>query len=118
VTCTPASSWAGCIIATSRPRSRPPTASSNDPVISLTVGDTQIRIEGKKASITVGEAELVVDGNSPGELSLTAGDAKATFKGNGELSLEASQKLLLKGNQVEIKGDAGVTISGAKVDLN
>lgn len=89
-----------------------------DPVITLTVGSTEIRIEEKKVSVTIGDAELVVDGSSPGELSLTAGEATATFKGNGELSLEASQKLLLKGNQVEIKGDAGVKISGAKVDLN
>lgn len=94
------------------------TVDPADPVVELTVGSTQIRIEGKTVGITIGDAELVVDGNSPGAVTLKAGDAKASFSGNGELTLEAAQKLVLKGNQVEIEGSAGVKISGAKVDLN
>ncbi len=113
---------AGQLVLQLPPGESPPsidlTVDAADPVIALTVGSTEIRIEGERTSIAIGDAELVVDGRSPGEVSLKAGDATATFTGSGELRLEASQKLVLSGNQVEIRGDSGVTISAPKVDLN
>jgi phage baseplate assembly protein gpV len=105
----------------------PPSASSPDidvladpatPELTLHVGDSTVEITGKTATITIGDAELVVDGNSPAAISVTAGDAKLTMGANGEISVEATAKLTLKATEVLIEGSGRVAISGGVVEVN
>lgn len=88
------------------------------PELTLHVGDSTVEITGKQATITIGDAELVVDGNSPAAISITAGDATLTMGASGEVTVEASAKLTLKAAEVVIEGSGRVAISGGVVEVN
>lgn len=88
------------------------------PEVTLKIGDTTVEITGKKATITIGDAELVVDGNSPGALSITAGESSIKLGAGGDIAIEASNKLELKANQIVIEGTGKVKLSGGTVEVN
>ncbi|MET0662496.1 MAG: phage baseplate assembly protein V [Ilumatobacteraceae bacterium] len=88
------------------------------PEVTMLVGDTKIEITGKKATITIGDAELVVDGNNPEAVSITAGDSSIKFGSGGDIAVEASNKLELKASEVVINGSAKVKVSGGVVEVN
>lgn len=88
------------------------------PELTLHVGDSTVQVTGKQATITIGDAELIVDGNSPAAISITAGEAKLTMGANGEITLEASASLTLKAAEVAIEGSGRVAISGGVVEVN
>ncbi|WP_344251463.1 phage baseplate assembly protein V [Humibacillus xanthopallidus] len=88
------------------------------PELTLKVGDTTVEITGKSATITIGDAELVVDGNSPAAVTVRAGDASIELGANGNLKLEASNKLEIKASQITIEGSGKVTVSGGTVEVN
>ncbi len=89
------------------------------PEVTLTVGDTVVEITGKKATVTIGDATLTVDGNSPAGITLGSGQATVTLSGNGDLTLEASRNLTLKaGANLVVEGQGKVTISGGVVEVN
>ncbi|CAN5589785.1 hypothetical protein BH24ACT5_BH24ACT5_20430 [soil metagenome] len=105
----------------------PPGASSPDidvladpatPELTLTIGGTTVAITGKQATITVGDAELVVDGNSPASVSVTAGEASIELGANGDIKMSAAQKLELSATEIVIEGSAKVSISGGLVEVN
>lgn len=89
------------------------------PELTLKVGDATVEIAGRSATVTIGDAELVVDGGSPAEIAVSAGDAKIVLGANGDISIEAANNLTLKaGNEVAIEGSAKVSVSGALVEIN
>jgi phage baseplate assembly protein gpV len=88
------------------------------PELTLHVGDSTVEITGKKATITIGVAELVVDGNSPAAITVAAGDASLTMGSSGEITIEATAKLTLKAAEVVIEGSGKVGISGGVVEVN
>ena len=88
------------------------------PVVTLTVGDTVIELTKDKATLTIGDCELVVDGASPGTVTAKASDSVLTLGGNGEVSIEASTKLMLKAPEIVIDGSSKVKLSGAAVEMN
>jgi phage baseplate assembly protein gpV len=88
------------------------------PVVTLTVGDTVIKIGTDRASLTIGDCELVVDGASPGSVTVKASDSVLTLGGNGEVSIEASAKLTLSAPEIVIDGSSKVKVSGAVVEMN
>lgn len=88
------------------------------PLLTLTVGDTVIELSKDKATLTIGDCELVVDGASPGTVTAKASDSVLTLGGNGEVSIEASAKLMLKAPEIVIDGSSKVRLSGAAVELN
>ena len=89
------------------------------PELTLKVGETTVAITGKTATLTIGDSELLVDGNSPGAVKIKAGDASVELGANGDIRLEAANNLELKaGNQIVIEGSAKVTVSGGIVEVN
>lgn len=104
----------------------PPGASSPDvtakvdpatPELVLTVGDTTVEVLGRSARITIGDAEVTVDGSGPAAVTVTTGQASVELSG-ADVTVEATGNLTLKANRIEIKGNAAVAISGATVDVN
>lgn len=94
-------------------------ADPGTPEVTLRVGDTTVEVTGRTATITIGDATLQVDGNSPGAITISAGEATVTLSGNGDLTLEASRNLTLKAAaNLVIEGQGRVTISGGLVEVN
>ena len=81
--------------------------------VELEVGDESVRMQTQDALV-----ELKQTGGSDGQVRIEAGSAKAEFKQNGDVSIEASGNLTLKANKVEISGDTEVSIVGTTVNLN
>ena len=107
--------------------SLPPGASSPDittrldpatPELVVEVGSAKVEITGQTATITIGDAQLQVDGSGPASIVVTTGQATIELGGAGDVTIEAANKLTLKGAQIEIEGSASVKVSGAVVDLN
>lgn len=105
----------------------PPGANSPDidvladpatPELTLKIGGTTVAITGQQATVTVGDAELVIDGHSPGAVRVTAGEASIELDANGNMQLEAAQKLQLKATEIVLEGSAKVSISGGLVEIN
>jgi len=105
----------------------PPGASSPDirarldpatPELVVEVGSAKVEITGQTATITIGDAELQLDGSGPASVVVTTGQATIELGGSGDVTIEAANKLTLKGTEIEIKGSASVKVSGAVVDLN
>lgn len=88
------------------------------PEVTLKVGTTEIEVTGKTAKITIGDAEMLVDGNSPEAVTVKAGDASLTLSSGGDIELKASKTLTIKANDVKIDGQGSVKISGGTVDVN
>jgi uncharacterized protein involved in type VI secretion and phage assembly len=64
---------------------------------------------GSKLELTA-SGDITIEAKAPG---------KVTIKGGGDVSVEATQKLNLKGNGVTIDGGMGVVkVSGSKIELN
>lgn len=104
----------------------PPGAASPDitakldpatPELVLTVGDATVEVTGRTARVTIGDAELVIDGSGPAAVTVTTGQSSIELAG-ADVTIEATGTLTLKGNQIEIKGGAAVAISGPTVDVN
>jgi hypothetical protein len=80
----------------------------------------EIHVDDQGIDLKVGNAELKLSqtSSSDGKLEITVGEAKASFAQGGDIAIETSGKLTLKGGSVEISGDASVKIAGQTVDLN
>lgn len=89
------------------------------PEVIIKVGETTVEVSGRTATITIGDAKLEVDGNSPAGVTLSTGQATVALSGNGDISLESSNNLTLKAaSKVLIEGQGQVTISGGIVQVN
>lgn len=66
--------------------------------------------------LAAGDATLTLDGGGTGTFKV--GDAKIELKKDGNMTIEASQKLTLKASEIEIKGDTTVKVAGQTIDLN
>jgi len=64
------------------------------------------------------ELKLTQSGSSDGRAELKAGDNKVVIEQGGDITIEATGTLKLKGQKVEISGDATVKIAGQTIDLN
>ena len=78
-------------------------SAANDGIV-LEAGD--VRVELKQTSA------------SDGALTITVGEAKITIEQAGDVAIETSGKLTLKGQSVEISGDTSVKVAGQTIDLN
>ncbi len=88
------------------------------PELTIKVGESTVRLTGRTATITIGDAELVVDGNAPETVSITAGDSTMQLDAGGNIALEATGKIELKAAEVSIEGSGKVAISGGIVEVN
>lgn len=80
----------------------------------------ELSIDDGGVTLTSGEVELTLTQSSAsdGQAQLKVGDSKITVKQAGDINIEASGTLTLKGAKVEISGDSTVKVSGTEVDLN
>jgi uncharacterized protein involved in type VI secretion and phage assembly len=81
--------------------------------VSVDIADDGITLAAQDASLKLSQTS-----GSDGEIAITVGEAKMTFSQSGDVSLETSGKLTLKGQSVEISGDASVKVAGQTIDLN
>jgi uncharacterized protein involved in type VI secretion and phage assembly len=85
-------------------------------------GDVRVSVEIADDGITLAaqdaKLQLSQSSSSDGQIALTVGEAKMTFSQNGDVALETTGKLTLKGQSVEISGDASVKVAGQTIDLN
>ena len=81
--------------------------------VTLTVDDAGVQV-------AVGETRLSLQqtNSSNGTLELVAGEATVRLQQGGDLTLETSGKLTIKGSTVEISGDTSVKVTGQTVDIN
>lgn len=89
------------------------------PELTLRIGaDTEVKIEDGAVLIRSGNASITIDAGGSEEVKIEVGQAKLSMASNGDVAVDAGGVLSLKGLNVELKADATVTISGAKVDIN
>jgi uncharacterized protein involved in type VI secretion and phage assembly len=81
--------------------------------VSVDIADDGITLAAQDATLKLSQSS-----SSDGEVAITVGEAKMTFSQSGDVSLETSGKLTLKGQSVEISGDASVKVAGQTIDLN
>ncbi|EIV92705.1 phage baseplate assembly protein V [Frankia sp. QA3] len=91
----------------------------------LTIGldgdvPVQVRIAPAEVVVTVGDARLSLrqPGGGPGRATLKVADCQVDLDGNGDVTVQASGTLTLKGRTVKIAGDTQVTVKGQTVELN
>ncbi len=81
--------------------------------VALAVADEGMTFETGDVKI-----ELKQTSASDGALTITVGKAKMSFAQGGDVAIETSGKLTLKGQTVEISGDTSVKVAGQTIDLN
>lgn len=85
-------------------------------------GDVRVAVSIGNDGITLGVQDVTLQlsqtSASDGSLTIKVGEAKMTFAQGGDVSIETTGKLTLKGQSVEIDGDASVKIAGQTIDLN
>lgn len=90
------------------------------PTIALRLGDTpvQIDIDDRKVSIRCGDVELHVDSGGGGKVEVVAGGSKISVAQDGDITVAAAGKLVLKGQEVEIEATSKATVKGIQVEVS
>ncbi len=91
--------------------------------MSVTLGgdkDASVTVTEGKLSLVAGgvKFELSHSSGSDGKIELSAGGTKIVLEQDGDLSLETSGTLKLKGAEVTIEGDTSVKVNGQTVEIN
>jgi uncharacterized protein involved in type VI secretion and phage assembly len=91
--------------------------------LSLTLaGDVPVSIVTKDDGIVLETGDVSIElkqtSASDGALTITVGKASIKLEQAGDISVETSGKLTLKGQSVEISGDTSVKVAGQTIDLN
>lgn len=91
--------------------------------LALTLGgdkDASLTLEDGTLTLVAGKVKLVLSHSSAsdGRVELSAGSTKIVLEQDGDLSLETSGKLKLKGSEVAIEGDTSVKVNGQTVEIN
>lgn len=81
--------------------------------VAVRIDDAGIVLETKDAKVALSQSNA-----SDAKLSVAVGEAKMSFDQGGDIAIETSGKLTLKGANVEISGDASVKVAGQTIDLN
>lgn len=81
--------------------------------VELTIGNDGITLKAQDVKLQLSQTSA-----SDGKLEITVGKAKMSFAQGGDVSIETSGKLTLKGQSVEISGDASVKVAGQTINLN
>jgi len=81
--------------------------------VELEVDNDGVRVRAQDALL-----RLTQTGASDGRAELSVGGSKITLTQDGDVTIEASGTLTLKGAKVNISGDASVKVAGTSIDLN
>lgn len=91
----------------------------NPPEVKFLVGsNTEITITDGVVAITAGDASVTLDAEGSAETRIEVGQAKMTIAAGGDITFETTGNLSMKATQIELKADATMTLSAAKVDIN
>lgn len=91
----------------------------NTPEVKFKVGsNTEITITDSLVTITAGDASVTLDAEGSAETRIEVGQAKLTIAAGGDITVETTGNLSMKATQIELKADATLTLSAAKVDIN
>ena len=91
----------------------------NTPEVKFLVGsNTEITITDGVVKITAGDASITMDAEGSAETRIEVGQAKLTIAASGDITMETTGNLSMKATQIELKADATMTLSAAKVDIN
>lgn len=91
----------------------------NTPEAVFKIGDrTEVKITDGVVTITAGDASVTLDADGTAETRIEVGQAKLTIAAGGDITLETTGTLSMKATQIELKADATMTLSAAKVDIN
>jgi phage baseplate assembly protein gpV len=91
--------------------------------MSVTLGgdkDASVTVTEGKLTLVAGgvKFELSHSSDTDGRVELSAGGTKVVLEQDGDLSLETSGTLKLKGAEVTIEGDTSVKVNGQTVEIN
>jgi hypothetical protein len=89
-----------------------------DPKLTVTMGDVEVVADDTKVHVKTGDAEATLEAAGNGRIELRVGDASVTVTGRSDIVLKTPGKLSLQADDVEIKGQTSVSISGARVEVN
>jgi uncharacterized protein involved in type VI secretion and phage assembly len=79
----------------------------------IEINDGGIRLQAQDTQLTLEQSS-----SSDGKATLSVGDNKVTIGQSGDVTVEATGTLKLKGSQVEISADSTVKVAGQMVNLN
>ncbi len=83
------------------------------------VGDrTEVSVTDGIVTITAGDAAVTLDAEGTAETRIEVGQAKLTIAAGGDITVETTGTLSMRATQIELKADATMTLSAAKVDIN
>jgi uncharacterized protein involved in type VI secretion and phage assembly len=82
--------------------------------------EVSITVEEQKVELTTGAATVTLTASSADDATaeIKAGDAVVRIEQSGDVTVEASGKLTLKGETVEISGSSEVKVTGQTIKLN
>lgn len=91
--------------------------------LAITLGgdrDASLTMTDGKLTLQAGEVKLELShsSESDGRVELSSGSTKIVLEQDGDMSLETSGTLKLKGSEVTIEGDTSVTVNGQTVEIN
>lgn len=91
--------------------------------LAITLGgdrDASLTMTDGKLTLQAGEVKLELShsSDSDGRVELSSGSTKIVLEQDGDMSLETSGTLKLKGSEVTIEGDTSVTVNGQTVEIN
>jgi len=81
-------------------------------------GSAKVEVTVKDDSIVLAAGDATLELDSGGKGTFKVGDSSVVLKKDGNVTIEAGQKLTLKATTIEIDGDASVKIAGQTIDLN
>jgi uncharacterized protein involved in type VI secretion and phage assembly len=81
--------------------------------VELVIDDSGIRFKAQDVSLVLKQTS-----SNDGLAELKVGDSKVTVKQSGDMTVTAKGKLQLKANEIEIKADTKVKVSGKTIELN
>lgn len=90
-----------------------------DPSLTLQLGDqVSVAMDDKKVHLKTGDAEATLEASGGGRAEIKVGDATLTLTGRGDVELNTTGKITLKGAEIELNGQSSVTISAPQVKVN
>ncbi len=95
------------------------TIKGEEPSLKLTLpAEVEISAIEGALNFKVGKISVGLTASGGGLAEIAAGGSTITIKQDGDIIISAQGKLNLEGQEVSIKGQAGVLINGAKVEVN
>lgn len=89
------------------------------PALTIQLGrEISVLVDDTKVQLKAGSAEATVQAGGGGRAEVKVGAASVTITGRGDIELATTGKIILKGTDIELAGQASVTLSAPQVKVN